>query len=137
AKAWEGLETRPDAIIFDGHGIAHPRRFGIACHGGLIFDIPSVGCGKSILVGSHGPLGEERGSTAELVYQGEVVGMAVRTRTGVSPVYVSPGHLIDLPTAVALVLRMTTRYREPETTRRSHRLVNEARRAELDRAGER
>lgn len=128
--AWERLEKRPDAVIFDGHGIAHPRRFGIACHGGLIFGVPSLGCGKSILVGSHGPLGEERGSTAELIHKGEVIGMAVRTRTGVKPVYVSPGHLIDLPTAVDLVLRMSTGYREPETTRRSHRLVNEVRRAD-------
>jgi deoxyribonuclease V len=135
AAAWERLEVRPDAIIFDGHGIAHPRHFGIACHGGLLFDTPSVGCGKSILVGRHGPLGQVRGSTAELVYRGEVVGMAVRTRSGVKPVYVSPGHLMDLPTAVALVLEMTTRYREPETTRRSHRLVNEARVADLGSGG--
>lgn len=128
--AWERLELRPDAVIFDGHGIAHPRRFGIACHGGLLFDLPSVGCGKSILVGRHGPLGQERGSTAELVHKGEVIGMAVRLRAGVKPVYVSPGHLMDLPTAVELVRRMSTRYREPETTRRSHRLVNEVRRAD-------
>lgn len=130
--AWERLQVRPDAVIFDGQGIAHPRRFGIACHGGLLFDTPSVGCGKSILVGRHGPLGEAKGSTAELVHRGEVVGMAVRTRSGVKPVYVSPGHLMDLPTAVALVLGMTTRYREPETTRRSHRLVNEVRVAERE-----
>lgn len=133
AAAWEKLTTRPDAIIFDGHGTAHPRRFGIACHGGLLFDTPSVGCGKSILVGTHGPLGEERGSTAELVHRGEVVGMAVRTRSGVRPVYVSPGHRMDLPTAVELVLGMTTRYREPETTRRSHRLVNAVRVADTGR----
>jgi len=133
--AWEKLERRPDVVIFDGHGIAHPRRFGIACHGGLLFGVPALGCGKSILVGRHGPLGEERGSTAELVHQGEVIGMAVRTRTGVKPVYVSPGHLMDLPTAVELVLRMSTGYREPETTRRSHRLVNEVRRADQGAGG--
>jgi deoxyribonuclease V len=135
AAAWERLATRPDAIIFDGQGVAHPRRFGIACHGGLLFDTPSVGCGKSILVGRHGALGQERGATAELVHKGEVVGMAVRTRSRVKPVYVSPGHLMDLPTAVELVLRMTTRYREPETTRRSHRLVNEFRLAEREDGG--
>jgi deoxyribonuclease V len=132
AAAWKRLRIRPDAVIFDGQGIAHPRRFGIACHGGLLFDIPSVGCGKSILVGSHGPLGQSKGSTAELVHKGEVVGMAVRTRTGVRPVYVSPGHLMDLPTAVVLVLSMVTRYREPETTRRSHRLVNAVRLADRE-----
>ena len=127
--AWERLTTRPDVLIFDGQGIAHPRRFGLACHGGLLFGVPSIGCAKSILVGTHGPLGEERGSTAELVHRGEVVGMAVRTRTGVKPVYVSPGHLMDLTTAVDLVLQVSPRYREPETTRRSHRLVNELRRS--------
>ncbi len=128
AAVWERLEERPDVLIFDGQGIAHPRRFGLACHGGVLFDIPSIGCAKSLLVGTHGPLGVERGATAELVHRGEVVGMAVRTRTGVSPVYVSIGHLMDLPTAVDLVLRMTAGFREPETTRRSHRLVNDLRR---------
>lgn len=127
AGAWERLRSRPDVVIFDGQGIAHPRRFGLACHGGLLFDVPSVGCAKSLLVGRHGELGEERGSTAELVDRGEVVGMAVRTRTGVKPVYVSPGHLMDLETAVEIVLRAAPRYREPETTRRAHRLVNELR----------
>lgn len=125
--AWQALKRKPDVLIFDGHGIAHPRRLGIASHGGLLMGIPSVGCAKSILVGTHGPLGEERGSTAELVHRGEVVGMAVRLRDGVKPVYVSPGYLMDLPTAVALVLRMGAGFREPETTRRSHRLVNRVR----------
>src|SRR5690606_14009754 len=114
AAAWKRLRRKPDVIIFDGHGIAHPRRFGIACHGGLLFDLPSVGCAKSLLVGTHGPLGEKRGATAEIEIEGEVVGMAVRTRDGVKPVYVSPGHLMDLPTAVELVLSMGAGYREPE-----------------------
>ena len=127
AAAWKRLKLRPDVIVFDGQGIAHPRRFGVACHGGLLFDVPSIGCAKSILVGRHGPLGEERGETAEIVHDGEVVGMAVRTRARVKPVYVSPGHLMDLPTAVEIVLQMAAGYREPETTRRSHRLVNEVR----------
>jgi deoxyribonuclease V len=91
--------------------------------------VPSIGCAKSLLVGGHGALGEERGSVAEITHGGEVVGMAVRTRRNVLPVYVSPGHLMDLPTAVDLVLRMTSRYREPETTRHAHRLVNDVRRA--------
>ena len=128
AAAWKRLRRKPDVIIFDGHGIAHPRRFGIACHGGLLFDVPSIGCAKSLLVGTHGPLGEKRGATAEIEIDGEVVGMAVRTRDGVKPVYVSPGHLMDLPTAVELVLSMGAGYREPETTRRSHALVNRMRR---------
>lgn len=127
AEAWERLDPRPDVLIFDGQGVAHPRRFGVACHGGLLFDVPSVGCAKSILVGTHGPLGEARGSVAELIDRGEVVGMAVRTRACVKPVYVSPGHRMDLPTAVEIVLAAAPRFREPETTRRSHQLVNDLR----------
>ncbi|HYO58824.1 endonuclease V [Archangium sp.] len=129
SEAWARLEVRPDVLIFDGQGTAHPRRFGLACHGGLLFGVPSIGCAKSLLVGGHGPLGAERGSVAEITYAGEVVGMAVRTRPNVLPVYVSPGHLMDLPTAVELVLQATSRYREPETTRHAHRLVNDVRRS--------
>ncbi|MFL5349795.1 MAG: deoxyribonuclease V [Hyalangium sp.] len=128
AAAWRKLERAPDLIVFDGQGIAHPRRLGLACHGGLLFGVPSIGCAKSLLVGTHGPLGEERGSVSEIRHRGEVVGMAVRTRRGVSPVYVSPGHRMDLPTAVQWILRLSPRYREPETTRRAHRLVNALRR---------
>jgi deoxyribonuclease V len=128
AAVWERLDVRPDLLIFDGQGIAHPRRFGLACHGGLLFNVPSIGCAKSLLVGRHGPLGEERGATADILHRGEVVGRAVRTRRGVQPVYVSPGHLMDLPTAVEWVLRVSPRYREPETTRHAHRLVNAVRR---------
>jgi deoxyribonuclease V len=128
AEAWKRLEPVPDLLVFDGQGLAHPRRMGLACHGGLLFGVPSIGCAKSLLVGTHGPLGEERGATAEIRHRGEVVGMAVRTRKGVSPVYVSPGHLMDLPTAVDWVLRLSPRYREPETTRHAHRLVNALRR---------
>lgn len=129
AAAWARLTHRPDVVIFDGVGYAHPRRFGLACHGGVMLGRPSIGCAKSILVGRHGPLGAERGAAVPLVDRGEVVGMAVRTRDGVQPVYVSVGHLIDLATAVSVVLRMTMGFREPETTRRAHRVVNELRRA--------
>lgn len=128
--AWRKLSARPDVVIFDGQGYAHPRRFGIACHGGVLWDVPTIGCAKSILVGTHGELAPERGSVAPLVHQGETVGMAVRTRDSVSPVYVSPGHRMDLDTAVRIVLSVSPKYREPETTRRSHRLVNDARRAD-------
>ncbi len=131
APAWEALKRKPDVLLFDGHGYAHPRRFGLACYGGVLFDVPSVGVAKNILVGEHTLLHEERGATAELVHRGEVVGMAVRTRRGVKPVYVSIGHLMDLVTAVELVLRIS-RYREPETTRRTHQLVNRLRRQDID-----
>lgn len=127
--AWEALRVRPDVVVFDGHGYAHPRRFGLACHGGVAWDVPSVGCAKTLLVGAHGPLARERGSTSPIVHEGETVGMALRTRAGAKPVYVSAGHRMDLHTAVDLVLRLAPRWREPETTRRAHRLVNELRRA--------
>jgi deoxyribonuclease V len=126
-SAWAQLATRPDVLIFDGQGYAHPRRFGIACHGGVLLDLPTIGCAKSILVGTHRPLGVERGARADLVHGGETVGVALRLRDGVAPVYVSPGHRMDVETAVRVVLSMSTGYREPETTRRAHRLVNTVR----------
>lgn len=128
AAAWARLRSRPDLLVFDGQGTAHPRCFGLACHGGLLFDVPSIGCAKSLLVGTHAPLAEARGAAADLVHRGEVVGAALRTRAGVQPVYVSPGHRMDLPTALEWVLRLAPRFREPETTRAAHRLVNELRR---------
>jgi len=128
-SAWARLATHPDVLIFDGQGLAHPRRFGIACHGGVLFGVPSIGCAKSILVGTHAPLAPERGARAPLEHRGEIVGMAVRLRDRVNPVYVSPGHLMDLDTAVDLVLAASAGFREPETTRRAHRLVNDARRS--------
>ncbi|MGH2354486.1 MAG: deoxyribonuclease V [Chloroflexota bacterium] len=118
--AYERLHTEPDLLIFDGQGIAHRRRFGIAAHVGLWLDKPSIGSAKSILVGRHGPLGHEAGSTAELVDRGEVVGLAVRTRRGVTPVYVSIGHRIDLPAAARFVLGCCRRYRLPEPQRQAH-----------------
>lgn len=128
--AWQRLTTKPDVLIFDGAGYAHPRRFGLACHGGLLFDLPSIGCAKTRLLGTHEPLGEERGATAPLWDQGEIIGIVVRLRAGTNPLYVSAGHQMDLPTAVDIVLSMGTGFREPETTRRAHRLVNVLRRAE-------
>jgi deoxyribonuclease V len=130
ARAWARLRVRPDVVVFDGQGYAHPRRFGVACHGGVLFGVPAVGCAKTVLVGRHGPLGEERGATAEMVDRREVVGMAMRLRARTKPVYVSAGHLMDLPTAVDVVLSVSVGFREPETTRRSHRLVNQLRLAE-------
>jgi deoxyribonuclease V len=129
AVAWTRLAGRPDVVIFDGQGYAHPRRFGLACHGGVLFDVPSVGCAKSILVGAHEPLAEHAGAAAPLVHRGETVGIALRLRARTAPVYVSAGHLMDLDTAVAVVLSVSGGYREPETTRRAHRLVNDARKA--------
>jgi deoxyribonuclease V len=126
-EAWEKLRTKPDVLMLDGQGIAHPRRFGIACHLGILLDWPTIGCAKSILVGRYGDLGLEAGSRSPLVDKGEQVGVALRTKNKVAPVYVSPGHLIDLDSAVDLVLRSTTKYRLPETTRQAHLLVNRLR----------
>jgi len=118
--ALEQMEIIPDLLLVDGQGLAHPRRFGIACHLGLLLDIPTIGCAKSILCGRHGPLPLRRGAQVELVHEREVVGAAVRTRQGVTPVYVSIGHRLDLPTGVAWALACCTRYRLPEPTRLAH-----------------
>ncbi len=119
-QVFERLKTTPDLIVVDGHGLAHPRRFGIACHIGLLLGIPTLGCAKSILTGRHDALGTARGSVAPLLDKGEVIGAAVRTQDGVTPVYVSIGHRIDLETAVEWVLKLAPRYRLPETTRLAH-----------------
>ena len=126
--AWERLATRPDVLVFDGNGYAHPRRFGLACHGGLLFDVPSIGCAKTRLVGTHPPLADDAGATVPLEHRGELVGMVVRLRARANPLYVSAGHRMDLDTAVRIVLSLGRGFREPETTRHAHRIVNGARR---------
>ena len=114
------LAVMPDLLLIDGQGRAHPRRFGIACHIGVELDLPAIGVAKSVLTGRYGPLGEARGSTAELVSRREVVGMAVRSRDAVSPLIVSVGNLITLQEAVEWTLRAVTRFRLPEPSRRAH-----------------
>jgi deoxyribonuclease V len=117
------LRMRPDVLICDGQGRAHPRRFGLACHVGLAIDVPTIGCAKSRLVGEEaGPLGVERGSRTDLVDTGEKIGTVLRTRNAVKPVYVSVGHTIDLASAERWVLA-TARYRLPEPSRLAHQLV--------------
>ncbi len=129
-EAWAKLKTEPDAVMFDGQGLAHPRRVGIASHVGLLIDRPTLGCAKSVLVGKYEEPGAERGSWTPLVDKGETVGAALRTKTRVQPIYVSPGHLIDIEGAVELTLRCDGGYRQPEPTRRAHLLVNALRRGE-------
>jgi deoxyribonuclease V len=128
--AWSKLKTEPDAVMFDGQGLAHPRRVGIACHVGLLINRPTIGCAKSVLVGKFAEPGSERGSWSEMIDKGEVVGAALRTKTNVQPIYVSPGHLIDLEGAIQLTLAADGGYRQPEPTRRAHNLVNALRRGE-------
>lgn len=125
--AIEQLDSMPDLIICDGHGIAHPRRFGIASHIGVILDRPTIGCAKSLLIGTHAPLAAERGAAVPLQHNGQQIGRVVRTRTRVRPVYVSPGHRVGLDQAVELVMQCTTRYRLPETTRYAHNLASHGR----------
>jgi len=124
------VRSEVDAVIFDAQGIAHQRGLGLASHLGLFLEVPAVGCAKSRLVGVHEEPGAEKGSVTDLVYRNKVVGKVVRTRTGVSPVYVSVGNRIDLESAVDLVLRCCTRYRLPETTRQAHNAANRLRRGD-------
>jgi deoxyribonuclease V len=130
-EAWQRLASPPDALICDGHGMAHPRRFGIACHLGLLLDLPTVGCAKRILVGRHDPVDEASGDWTPLLHGDEVIGAALRLRAGASPVYVSVGHRCDLESALALVRRCAGPTRVPETTRQAHLFVNALRRGEL------
>lgn len=117
ALAFERLQGQPDLLLVDGQGIAHPRRLGIAAHVGLLADVPTIGCAKSRLCGVAAEPGVDRGAKSELVDGGEVIGLVLRTRTGVKPVYVSVGHLIGLEVAAAWVLRLARRYRLPEPIR--------------------
>lgn len=117
------LRKAPDALIMDGHGWAHQRRFGIACHVGVICNLPTVGCAKSRLIGSHREPGSRRGSRVPLRDGGEVIGTVLRTRDGVKPVFVSVGHKVDLRTAERIVLECAVRFRLPEPTRCADRLV--------------
>jgi len=118
--ACEKLTVTPDLILVDGQGVAHPRRFGLASHLGLFLNTPTIGCAKSRLCGSHEGLGVEPGSYAEVVDRGEIIGVALRTKLGVKPIYVSIGHKIDLQAAVYWVMKCCHGYRLPEPTRLAH-----------------
>jgi deoxyribonuclease V len=124
--AVEQLQIEPDLFFFDGQGLAHPRRLGIATHMGLILDKPSIGCAKSRLCGEHGQVGPQVGDYCELVDQGEVIGAVLRTRERVKPVFISIGHKVDLQTAVEYTLRCGGGYRLPEPTRWAHRVAGGA-----------
>jgi deoxyribonuclease V len=152
-EAWEKLTLRPDVLMLDGQGIAHPRRLGIASHIGLLLNIPTIGCAKSLLVGKYNEPDEQAGSYSPLTDKGETIGAALRTKNRVNPVYISPGHLADLPGALALTMRCVkgyapnppsttlfneplqtssskSKYRIPEPTRLAHLFVNALRRGE-------
>ncbi|RZJ91864.1 MAG: endonuclease V [Hymenobacter sp.] len=126
--AYRKLRSQPDVIICDGQGLAHPRRFGLACHLGLALDVPTIGCGKTRLVGRYEALALERGATSPLVDEltGEVLGVALRTQPAINPLFVSVGHRVSLTTARALVLTMSGAVRLPETTRQADKMAREA-----------
>lgn len=124
--AMEQLKVQPDMLMVDGQGYAHPRRFGIACHLGVLLDKPSIGCAKSILRGRYEDLGPNPGDTAHLTDKGEIIGMAVRSKLRTNPLIISIGNKIDLPTAVDFVLKCVRGYRLPETTRAAHNFAGSA-----------
>lgn len=122
--ALDRLGQLPDLLLCDGQGIAHPRRFGLACHIGVLTGIPAIGVAKSLLVGEHKPVAHRRGAWQPLWHRGERVGAVLRTRDGVRPVYVSVGHKVSLESAIGIVLACAPQYRLPETTRAAHRLAS-------------
>jgi len=130
-KAWDQLKIKPDLMVLDGQGIAHPRRMGIATHFGLVTDTPAIGCAKSLLTGKFEALAEAAGSES-LIYDGEeVIGAALRTKNKVNPVFISPGHRINLQQSLEIIKRCVAGYRIPEPTRKAHLLVNQVRKQNM------
>jgi deoxyribonuclease V len=127
--AFAQLRVEPDVILIDGHGMAHPRRFGLACHLGLLLDKPAIGCAKSILVGEAEEPGGQAGSTSPLIHEGETVGVALRTRDNVRSIYVSIGHRVSLESAVRIASQCTDGFRIPKPTREADHWVGDLRRA--------
>jgi deoxyribonuclease V len=129
-KAWEKLETKPDVIVVDGVGIAHPRRLGIAAHLGLLLGVPTIGCAKSVLTGEYKEPADEPGSFSYMYdkfNKKEIIGVALRTKRNVKPVFISPGHLITLQESIEIIKRCVIKHRLPEPTRLAHNTVNEYR----------
>ena len=135
--ACKQLTITPDLVFVDGQGIAHPRRFGFASHLGIFLDVPTIGCAKSRLCGESEAPELEAGSYAELKDDDEIIGAVLRTRTGVSPLYISTGHKIDLPEAIRWTLACCRGYRMPEPTRLAHQEANTHRRELLASKAER
>ncbi len=126
-EVWRKLETVPDCLVLDGQGLAHPRRFGLACHAGLWLDTMTIGCAKSVFIGHFDEPETTRGAWSPMIDKGETVGAALRTKDKTNPVYVSVGHKMDLESAIDLMLGCDGGYRIPEPTRRAHLLVNKLR----------
>jgi len=132
-KAWSNLKMKPDVMMFDGHGIAHPRRLGIASHAGLLFEIPSLGCAKSLLTGVFEDPEIKAGSESVLADKKtkEQIGVVLRTKDKINPVFVSPGHHMDFESAVEITKACVLKHRIPEPTRHAHLFVNEVRKSYL------
>jgi deoxyribonuclease V len=126
-EAFQKLEIEPDLILCDGQGIAHPRGLGLAAHLGLLIDKPSIGCAKKRLVGEFREVGSIKGDLSPLFYKGKKVGAVIRTKTGVKPLFVSPGYAVTIEDAIEMVLSCVDRYRIPEPIRQAHLLVNQLR----------
>lgn len=123
-QALNRLENEPDLIFTDGHGIAHPRKFGLACHLGLIFDKPTIGCAKSILIGVYQEPGRNRGDSSYISLNRKIIGAVLRTRDDIKPVFVSVGHRVSLKSALRFTLKCTHMYRLPEPIRAAHRAAS-------------
>jgi deoxyribonuclease V len=135
-EAWEMLSVKPDLVMIDGQGYAHPRRFGIASHFGLMVDLPTIGCAKTLLIGRFEEPEPTAGSSSPLMDGEEVIGAALRTQDGVNPIFVSIGHRVNLESAIEVVMRCTREYRIPEPTRQAHLLVNALRRGEVSKTSQ-
>ena len=122
-KLMKRIQHIPDVVLFHSHGLAHPHRFGLACHLGVLFDIPSLGIADRILIGHHDDIARKKGHHAPLIYNGEEVGIALRTKEDVNPVFISVGHKADLLSTLEFTLECSTHYRHPEPIRQAHLAV--------------
>ena len=130
-KVWEQMELKPDVLVVDGHGIAHPRRMGIAAHFGALTGQISMGCAKNMLCGKYEEPGIQRGANSPIIDKQEHIGYAYRSKIKTAPVYVSPGHLMGINNSLQVIQQCTGKYRIPEPTRLAHELVNRFRKGEL------
>jgi deoxyribonuclease V len=135
-KAIAALTLTPDLFLFSGHGIAHPRQFGLASHFGVLLEIPSIGCARKHLAGQYEPLGPERGDAAPLILMNQPAGIVYRSREQVKPIFISPGHLCGLDEAWSFVVSCIREYRLPEPLRDAHRLANWAKRCDRQQAAD-
>ena len=127
SKAWEKLNIKPDVLVLDGHGIAHPRCMGIAAHFGVVMNTPTLGCAKSLLTGTYVEPANEAGSVSDLISKNELIGKVLRTKKNVKPVFISPGNLISMEQSLDISKQCVRKYRIPEPTRLAHNFVNELR----------